>query len=290
MPVCTWCGIESKSDLVCDWCKRPLALRAQRKSDGGRSAVDLLRDGEDGASAFTPKVLAIAGVVGLVVILIIVWAMGSRQGSSAAAADNTPSAASQDFVAQRDSAFGPRSASAPAPASARSVFLPQAVPSQNQDFTGKSVVDTGASSPTAHFQKVVAENLSRVTVDDGRETGGAGPSVRLTGGLIRSAGGKYGVSIGHVTITNTTENNVVEYRLEAVINGRSYTLQPFEGSPNKPRAMKSSTIEAGERISLPVIVKSFNGGKKNNVVPARIMLNAWLDAGSSVVRDELLTP
>lgn len=285
MPVCTWCGIESKSDLVCDWCKRPLALRAQRKSDG-RSAVDLLKDGEDGGSSLSPRTLAIAGVVGLCVILILVWALGSRQGSSAAAADNAPSAAAQDFVATRDSAFGPRASTPRASAPATSVFLPTAVsPDARSKQAGAAVIE---GVQQAHIQKAVDE--TRITIDDGRQLGGAGPSVRLTGGLIRSAGGKYGVSVGHVTITNTTENNVVEYRLEAVINGRSYILQPFEGSPSKPRTMKSTQIEAGERVSLPVIVKSFNGGKKNNVVPARILLNAWLDSGSSVIRDELLTP
>ncbi len=285
MPVCTWCGIESKSDLVCDWCKRPLALRSLRKSDG-RSQVDILKDGDDDRTALTPRVMAVAAVVALCLIFVVAWALGAR-GSGNSSNDAVASAASPEFVAQRDSAFTGRAANppAPTPAPAQSVFLPAAMQSSKHAPTADEQARPG--------QQPIMQpgHVSLVLTDEERQpANSAGPSVRLTAGVLKSQGGRRGISVGHVTITNTTENNVVDFRLEAVINGHTYTLQPFEGTLERPRNMKSTAIEAGEKISVPVMVKGYNGGKKSNVVPARITMNAWLDSGPSVIKDELLTP
>lgn len=283
MPVCTWCGIESKSDLVCDWCKRPLALRAMRKSGDSRSAVDLLRDGDDDRGHLGPRMIIAAGAVGVLMIIVVIWALTARQS----APEPASSAMSQEYSVTKEQAFVPKSSAEARPAA--QVFMPtQQSPDVNR-VTGSRITDT-AHAPTS--VSVDSNKLTRVALynDNLEDMTISGPSVKLSGGILKTTGSRRPLSVGRITVTNTTESSVVELRLEAVVGGRTYTLQPFEGTPEKPRDFKLSSIDAGERITIPVLLNGYGGGRKPTIVPARILMTAWLNSGPGTVRDELLVP
>lgn len=278
MPVCTWCGIESKNELVCDWCKRPLALRAQRKNDG-RTAVDLLRDGDEEGPNL-PKVLFIVGAVVACLALLLVWVLSSRP------ANNAPTAANTEYTVQRDPAFPTNQSDVRTPV-AQPVFLPQPqAPAPVQAPARTYTID-----PTQGGSREGTAPKIRVIINDpDSERGASAPAVRLSSGAIRWLGGKRGMAVGRVSIVNSTESHVVDLRLEAEINGHTYTLRPFEGNLDKPRTLASLDILPGERITLPVIVNGYSSGRKPAVLPARIRLESFLDSGKPYAQDEIMTP
>lgn len=278
MPVCTWCGIESKNDLVCDWCKRPLALRSQRKADG-RSSVDLLRDGDEDTSPLMPKVIAASAVVVLLAIIGVIWMMSSRQATS------SPNQMPTEYTASRDPAYPTNQAAIHLP-EAQPVFLPQPttpVPLPRRDYSSnpsKDYVPTATAAPNDQSK------LHVVLFDDPKEFGS--PSVRLSAGLIRATSGRR--AIGKVSVMNTTEGRVVDFRLEADISGGTYELRPFEGSIDRSHYLTDRTIDKGQKLTVPVLVIGYQAGKKGSIVPARIRLQAWLDAGRPIQEDEMIVP
>lgn len=281
MPICTWCGIESKSDLVCDWCKRPLALRSSRTSGtSGRNAVDLLRDPDDDRAALTPRVLAITGIVLFCLVAVVIFAALSSHKNAAepVAAD---ASSSQEYVASRTPADV-----APKPAT-RTVFLPSAAtrPTARRDDADLGFNNFVVTSPPPR-----SHSMLFVPMAEANDTEKAAvPAVRLGGGVLRSLGGRRGTTVGKIAVTNSTESTVVDFRLEAVIGGKTYELHPFEGTLEKQREFTSKLIHAGEKLTVPVEVVGF-GSRKVGAIPAQIKLEAWLDSGPSVIEDEITTP
>ncbi len=279
MPVCTWCGIESKSDLVCDWCKRPLALSAMRRPASGRSAVDLLKEGDDEKGGLSKRGVQALIVAAVCIVIMAAWLLGSRSSEPSA------TAAPQEFSATRETAAKtPAPSTAPAP---KPAFIPEPPNRRNESIAFKAEESSGGGGRASLPSAPLAVQIVREE-DDLAPT--SGPAVRLTGGLIRSTGGRKGISVGRISITNSTDSSVQDFRLEAVINGRTYPLQPFEGTLDRPKSFSSKLIRSGERLTVPVIVNGYNGGRKQVIVPARIVLSGWLASGPGIVKDELLTP
>jgi len=292
MPICTWCGIESKNDLVCDWCKRPLALRASRKSGG----VDVLGDGQDDyQSTWTPRVIAITAIISLCLIGVVVWAISSKKND--VALNNSPTeqvSPIKDQVVERTpparQVFAP---TAPAPL-ATPVFLPS--PTASPEVTSSRSVNAA----DLNFYNANNNNRNRPNVtigasvylgDNDTPAERIRYAVKLSGGLLRFNAAEK-VLYGRVAIVNTSEHNVTEFSLEAEIDGKPYTLSPYEGTVSKPRPLKSYLILPGEKVSIPVMITKFTGGRKSGIVTAKISMSAWLDAseGVSESTDTIFTP
>lgn len=282
MPVCTWCGIDSKNDVICDWCKRPLALKNARMHDN-RSAVDLLKDDEPADNNLLAKALAFTGVAAVVALVIVAVVMVSRK--SDVAQDGVPPEFSKNsnLVAERTPAVPPTPPAAQPQGSGQPVFLAaQSLPSSNGTSSQVLLVD-----PNVRKDK---DRTVTIHLTDDANVGVIPNPIRLAGGILRAVGSKRAI-VGRVSIINSSEFSVTEFRLEANIGGATYTLSPFEGSVDHPKAYNQLTISAGEKLTIPVIVRGRNASKRGSIVPATISVEAFMDGGSqSVIRDQIVTP
>ena len=262
-----------------------------RKSADGRSAVDILKDGEDDSGSVMPRVLAVTVIVSVVLIVVIAVALTSKK-SPAEVSDTatlTPDVSSKapEFVASRTRTQQPVAVAQP-------VFLPASAAAPSRFDTSSNPV--GANSPdfTIHGNILGSHGkVFQMLVDDpyGPSRPGS-PAVRIVGGILRVSASRK-MAIGRVSLVNSTEDNVTEFRLKVMVNGRSnpVDLEPFEGSPDRPRPFTSLTIHPGEQLTVPVMLKGLSGGKKGAILQSTILLDAWLDSASvTVTHDQLETP
>jgi len=244
MPICHWCGIDSKNEVVCDWCKRPLDLRSARTgtADSGRSGgsgVDLLADGDDDARAILPRLIVIGTMLVLVAAAAVVFAIvrGNKVPEAPPQNVQAPAPANQEFQAEaKPTHYTPGYVSNSPEHSTPRVILPDP-----QQMVGKLSV----SAP-------VGETHATIMIDhDGDDTG---PKFGISAAALTAfkLSKTKTICMGKVSLYNVSNENVEDYRLVLVSHGHTYDLKTFSGTLKAMKFIDEHTIPSKERVSVPV--------------------------------------
>jgi hypothetical protein len=283
MPICPWCGIESKNDLVCDWCKRPLALRPSRRTDA-RSGVDLLKQEDDEGGGLVTRILSVVGVVALVAIIAVSIVLLRKQDE--VTADNSASSGSDpktSFRPVRGPATDAQPISSP-PALLGPAIIATSAPAVGDGAMGAAnngsirvVASTGSPMANAALKSFHIDlNNSDVDNEHLRLTGSE--PLHLRNGVLRIQG-RARNAVGILDIVNSSEDNVVDFQLEATIKGRTASMRTFEGTADKARSYGQTTIHPGEKLSVPVMVSGPFSGARGSILQATIRIRAFMDYG-----------
>lgn len=292
MTVCNWCGIESKSDLVCDWCKRPLSLRSTRvglNPDGTpKYGTDYLKDGDDTP---TPgKTVAIVlGAVALVGLLIgAIFFLAASGPSAQPVASNTGEGTIQ--------------ASDPSAPNPNQAFAVRTVPNSNVGSTVAPAPINGfiAGDKEPGLRTVSSANGAQ---NNGRQETfiefgklGAGPradvahQIALTPNLhIVSVGGGKARIIGLLTVNNTSDSSVVELRIEARFARNTIPFEAFQGTTSSPRTVGMPTIPANSSVQIPIYSKPFTG-RPGRLPAGTLVVQSINDSTSGVIQSTAPLP
>lgn len=262
MPICTWCGIDSKNELVCDWCKRPLSLRNSRTTSvGGKSGIDLLAD-EDESVTVLPKVIAAGVVVFLCAAVAVVFGvanMNKQPEAPVATASAPPAPVKEVFTSDRIAQTGTVQASYVPPPPR--VFLPPNVNTVADAFRTTSV-------------EAGVETHALVKLD--KET--KAPQFGISGAKLTNSKKPNGemVCYGSVKIFNTSIDNIVDFDIYLVSGKSKYLVKPFIGTLENMEPLLTHVVHAKEALTLPVVVDKYKGDP--GTVEGRLVVVATLDS------------
>jgi hypothetical protein len=269
MPVCQWCGIDSKNDVVCDWCKRPLGLkRAGNATVGGKSAIDLLADNSDDNQAILPQVLAAGAVVCIAVVATVLYAISTNGKAPPApvANVNPPSPAHENFVAEKQPISPVQASYTPPPPR---VFLPQ-----DPDINLHYRLTAGAGSMPAP--------RASVQLDHQKDEVKFGLSaVKLT--AFKQPNGKM-MAIGKISVFNGSPDNIIDYNLTLISGGHKYKLVAFSGTFEQRELLSDHVVLSKEKAAIPVFADDFKG--KAGPITGTVRLVASLDSSEKPVSSE----
>lgn len=294
MTICNWCGIESKSDLVCDWCKRPLALKSQRGGMPGQTqtyGTDYLKDGdEDNINVLTPRNIGI-GLAALAGVAAIVWAFVA----SAPAPQPTPVATKIGTEGQGEltpsAEEAMRVTSSPVQTASfqgsrvatptQTVFVPQARSLDSES----GPVQSRTVTPDPIYQGVIKRAMVADTSMEELYRVSAGiKELRL----VAAGAGKVRF-IGKMTITNKSDNNLIELQIQGTFGKLTIPFEAFEGTRSNPVPIGTPVIKANQIVELPVVSKVFSG-KPGRSPQGVIKLQAVYDGVSGRYTEELRVP
>ncbi|MBS1716980.1 MAG: hypothetical protein JSS72_04525 [Armatimonadetes bacterium] len=268
MPICNWCGIESKNDVTCDWCKRPLSLQPSMGPADQRSwksdASQLNSDSEPTESWWSPTKIALVAVF-LVGIPTFFWLSSSDSSKTPQVAESTAPKLplDQKVVA----------ANAPAPVpgfqSAPPVFLPPPANPSPSDTTFPSLrYATPLGGGGGHARQFVSYE-GHVVLSNPADVGLGTAKLRMwkgPDGIMRC--------VGEATLYNNSDKPVTDYRLMFIYGDMTYAVKPFEGSVQDPRTVYSRVVRQHSELKTPILVEGFH--PSGNRITGQLRFEAYL--------------
>jgi hypothetical protein len=269
MTLCTWCGQQSQSDIICDWCKRPLPTRT---ATGGRAEIEFLRDGDDDKPNYLGFgiVAACVAVVGVLLFFMLKGA-GTSVSSSGGAESPRPSAPATNTPPQRvpqPVSFGGGRGSPSSPA------LPPRSPGGTPlGGGGNNPPPTGPAARASGNIPINANIPRLVTIQ------------KATFSIVNLPGGSKQL-VGKLDMKNGSDRNVIDYRVELVWGTQIFPVTPVEGRGNNVRTMEQRVMRPQKNGSAQVMSQTIT--KPPDGSPYSIRLQAWLDGDPGMSVDEYL--
>lgn len=268
MPICTWCGIDSKNDVVCDWCKRPLSLRSSRfgasaaTGGSGRSGVDLLAEDDDSGTVL-PKVIAAGAIVFVCALIAIFFGIANmnKQPEAPVATATPPSAPVKEvFTEGRLAQAGPVQTSYVPPPR---VFLPPSAGLAPDTFRTGTLAPLASSSPNFRKLKLEDENDVKFGISGAKLINAKKPNGDL-------------VCYGTVKIFNSSIDNIVDFQIYLVSGKRKFVVKPFTGSLDDMEPLQNHVVHAKEALTMPIVVDQYKGSA--GTVSGKLVVVATLDS------------
>lgn len=270
MTLCTWCGQQSQSDIICDWCKRPLPTRT---ATGGRPEIEFLRDGDDDKPNYL-GIGIVAACVAVVGVLLFFMLRGAGTSVSSSGGASTPRASAPATNTPPQQVPQPVSFGAGRGAGATGSALPPRTPGGTP--LGGGGVNAPPSGPAARASGNIPINANiprLVTIQ------------KATFSIVNLPGGSKQL-VGKIDIKNGSNRNVIDYRVELVWGTQIFSINPVEGRGNNVRVLEQRVFRPQKNGSAQVMSQTIN--KPPDGSPYSIRLQAWLDDDPGMSVDEYL--
>lgn len=295
MTICNWCGIESKSDVVCDWCKRPLNLRANRYGSpplGGAGAAavpvatqrfgtDYLKDTDDDPNIFSPRNLvigavALIGLFALIAIFLMIPTSGASKSAVAQVGEGSMSPdPSQTFTPYQPATNSPGFPVYSTPP--KSSFVPRSGFPEGINLQGGTPQNPG-QVPT------VIKNVGPLPYSTDNSLKVSTVSLRL----VPAGKGKVRL-VGRFSINNQTGSSMVDYKIFGTFGKNNIPLECFEGDMTKAKLNGPVVVPADTTLDIQVVSAAMTG-RPGRPPRGTIRINGILDGGTGTVGAEVGVP
>ena len=272
MTLCPWCGQQTQSDTVCDWCRRPID-RKIGPPQGTRNDLDFLKDeAEPGGNSFLRW-----GLIGLCAVACgaALFFVLRGSGSSQEEAANPPT--TTDHATSSSVGLVPTSSAA----SAKLVSMPQ-MQDHRPDYW---VRQWNNGSDLISNARTNSSPMARGTADLAQAVLPNSP-VKLQGvtiTLVSLANGDKR-AVGKADIINSSKNNVIDYRVELVWAAKDYTMMPLEGTDKELHQVYYRSLRPGKREAVQLVSLKLHDYPEGS--PNTLRLTAWLDGDPGTAIDE----
>jgi hypothetical protein len=265
MIICPWCGQQTKSDAICDWCKRPLD-RKVGPPPGTRNDLDFLKDESEVDRYGMLKIGARAAcAVAIGAALYFVFFHPSS-----------------DAVAQTAAAQEP-------PAQVSSVTVPPARlvgQAQYQDHSEEFWIndyDTSNARGGRNWMSAQppAQGHANVPVNFPQNSPVKLQNVEMT--MISLPGNKKRIA-GRADIVNGSDKNVIDYRVELVWAANDYSMLPLQGTQQSLHQVYQRALRPGKKMAIQLVSTKIANGPEGT--PNAVRLTAWLDGNPGTALDE----
>lgn len=285
MPICNWCGIDSKNEVTCDWCKRPIALQPQRIDPyhSDRPGADAPVDETGQLRRFTPGQMLGGGLVAVaVVVALAVVFMSPSNSSTPTVGQAAPPIPLDTHLLATNTPIthsggdGGGGGGGGIWASATPIFLPPPAPVVSSG--GTPIPSSHADTPTGSRGPDFISEKSHMVKTLIADVGIAKAKLSMVKG-----GDKRSRAVGQIVLFNDTAIPINDYRVEFYSKGRVYPVAPFEGTIKDPQPIYSRYVRAHGELSTPIVIEGYNGARPKGT----LRLIAYLDGESLPIADEI---
>lgn len=265
MIICPWCGQQTSSDAICDWCKRPLE-RKPGPPPGVRNDLDFLKDEAEVDRYGALKIAA--GAACAVAIGAALYFIFFHSPNDAVA----QTAAAQEPPAQVTATSVP-----PARLVAQPAFQSRSEEFWINDYDTSNAHGGGnwtTAQPPAHASATVPLNFpsnSVVKLQNVEMT-----MISLPNHMKRVA--------GRADIVNGSDKNVIDYRVELVWAANDYSMLPLQGTQQSLHQVYQRALRPGKKVGIQLVTSKIRNGPDGT--PNAIRLTAWLDGSPGTALDE----
>lgn len=268
MIICPWCGQQTQSDAVCDWCKRPLD-RKIGPPPGTRSDLDFLKD-ESEVDRY--GILKIAAGAACAVAIGAALYFALFHPSSETAVAQTGGAAQQTATPMVSSQTVPP---------ARLVAQPQYQDHSEEFWLNNYDVSNARNGGNWVNAQPTPRSTANVPVNFANNSPVKLENVEMT--MIALPGNMKRVA-GRADIVNTSDKNVIDYRLELVWAANDYSMMPLQGTQQALHQVYQRALRPGKKMAVQLV--SLKIKNRPEGTPNAVRLTAWLDGNPGTAVDE----
>jgi hypothetical protein len=283
MAYCNWCMLESETEDVCVWCKRPLKA-GQGAGSQVKNDLHYLRNIDDDPDGGFPVFAVLGGLVflGLVIAAIFTFKPADKPQEQSEhwglAAEKTPAKTpAADAPAEKWVPIYPASNAAPA-ATAR--------------YTPPAASGNAPSIPSAPVERPSnANHSSWKTVDQWVDaslvTNNSIYFETVDFYLKRDAKGIQRL-VGDIVVMNDTYGNLAKGELWLNVSNAKYSLVRYDGTIDAPKALPGFSISSKASLNCHVMAPNYNPaaaptGKRT------LSLGAYLQGQPVKVQSDIVT-
>lgn len=275
MVVCPWCGQNSHTDSVCEWCKRPID-RKMGPPAGGRNDLDFLK--EEGDHDRSPLLKwGLFGLIAIACAAILFFALrGANPSPEAVANGNEDGGPPKPTVSVSTSNGGAKLVSMPQLADHRPDYW-----IQQWDSGNDLISNARGTAPSWTKAAPMARGSADVPINVPMNSPVKLENVAMT---LMSLQNGFKRAVGKADIVNGSQNNVIDYRVELVWADKDYTMMPLEGTRKALHQVYFKSLRPGKRESINLVslkIKQHPDGSPNT-----LRLTAWLDGAPGTAIDE----
>ncbi len=274
MVVCPWCGQNTQSDNVCDWCKRPIDRKIGPPA-GTRNDLDFLKEEADTERNNVIRWVLVgvcAVACGAALFFVLRGTNPAPDTAEAQSPDGGPPRSQP--VAQVTPAASARLVSMPEMQDHRPDYWIQQWNSGADLITNARGADWTRAAPMARGSADVKLNVplnSPVKIQNVALT-----VITLPNGDKRA--------VGKADIVNSAPSNVIDYRIELVWADKDYTMMPLEGSNKALHQVYYKALRPGKRQTIQLV--SLKIHQHPDGTPNAVRLTSWLDGNPGTAIDE----
>jgi hypothetical protein len=269
MTICPWCGQQTQSDSVCEWCKRPVD-RKSGPPPGTRNDLDFLREEAD-TDKYSIIRWAVVGVFAVAcgAALFFMLRGSNSVPDSSSVADGGPPKPTPGAAAP-----SAQLVSAPAFQAHRPDFWVQQWNNGADLISNANGPRWTTTAPTTRASASLTTNVS--TNSPVKITNVVMSMVSLPGGLKRA--------VGRADIVNTSTRNVIDFRAELIWGANAYSMIALQGNNKSLHQVYDRALRPGKKIVVQLLSLKIKDHPMGS--PNAVELTAFLDGSPGTAIDE----